>query len=118
MSAQEGGNTCSKREQWKSSRLGYKGISSIKKPTSVRFCEDWKRDEDGVDQLPKHNIEDAIVCGILVNGYGVSTCSMRLVSDAVYLMGLHGTFHRLRRSQEPSSVPRIWEYFHQVKKYP
>lgn len=69
-----------------------------------------------IDRLLKHNIQDVLVCGILIDGYEVSTYSMRLVSDGVHLMSLHGTFHLLRSLQEISSVPRIREYFHQVKK--
>ncbi|CDH60439.1 predicted protein [Lichtheimia corymbifera JMRC:FSU:9682] len=51
-----------------------------------------------IDRLLKHGIEDVTVSGTLVDGYAVTTSSLRLVSDGVYLMGSHGAFHFIAQS--------------------
>lgn len=62
-----------------------------------------------VDRLHSYGIKDAVVYGIVFNGYHASTYILRLVAEGVYIMVEHRQLYMMRNPQDVSCIPNIYQ---------
>ena len=63
-----------------------------------------------IDVLVDNGIDDAVVAGIVIEGYDIVTCTMELVADGIYLMLEKGRCRLLKSPSEISQVPQLYEH--------
>ena len=68
-----------------------------------------------IDHLVDINVPESLAGGVLIEGFQMTTFSMRLVSQGVYTMLEHGSAHLLRYPSDVVLVPNITECLIQMR---
>ncbi|KAI9274527.1 hypothetical protein BDA99DRAFT_533160 [Phascolomyces articulosus] len=88
--------------------------SSSSSQNQSDFVKIGKESKDMIDDLIVLGVEDLRVGGILIEGEDVSTYTMQLKCQDVYILRQYGQFRLLHSPQEVYAIPTIIEHIEQV----